>query len=831
MNLTFSNHLSITEGSSLNSSVSVEKINLDKMKQSPELKEKQIGNYILIKEIGSGGFAKVYKSKHIPTNNIVAIKILNKALFANDPINSKRIKREVQILKIAKHFNICQLYEIMESPSKIYLVMEYCEKGELFDYIISHKYLDEITALKFFQQYINALNYLHSICVIHRDIKPENLLLDYKKRLKLIDFGISVRHSYENKYLDSPCGTIIYAPPEMHLNQKYLGELSDVWNSGIVLYAMVCGYLPFCEDNEDLNIKNIVTGNFEIPKRLSPSLIDLIKKCLEIDPHKRITIEGITKHKWFQLNKFNLTKGINLDINLIPIDEEILKECENIFPEKYSKIKTSVLSNKFNEYSSTYYIILNKKIKEGYESVSDLFSKKFFNYINDKNNLICFNKNILTLNNDSNNNKKNFSNSSTEKISKNNSITITETNQSLGSQRNFFNKNNLKLKNSFNNFDKNNNNNNNNKNKSNFNDNKIKNNNKEEKNKKNDVSPDLNKNNQKIKENPNQNSKNIKKVNNKNNNNKNEIETKKIKNSNNLNNTNNKEDKKNKIKIVNNNFVGKNDHTLIHNRNSSMIYNNLSTRNKLSNNFDLKLYLKKLSFKKINNNHSQRINLFSSYNLSPRKNKLKMEKENKYKNFDNLNKSKQIKLNISNNNSITNSIRKNNSIIKTENNNRNNSTRNDYFLSKNETFKKIKLNNKHKKKRSVINLYRIDYLNLNTNILLTNKQETTSKSKKKYRKKSMEEQLPEIYNGIIDINFICTKSLNHIINNIIKNLNFYKIFYCKITPFKFHCSKNGNVFVIKIYQMNQFPFYYLCFKIKQGEVKLNLSNLIKNITK
>ena len=95
----------------------------------------------------------------------------------------------------------------------------------------------------------------------------------------------------------------------------------------------------------------------------------------------------------------------------------------------------------------------------------------------------------------------------------------------------------------------------------------------------------------------------------------------------------------------------------------------------------------------------------------------------------------------------------------------------------------------------------------------------------------MEIEFPEIYNGIIDINFICTKSLNHIIKNIINNLNFYKIFYCKINTFKFHCSKNGNVFVIKIYQLNQYPFYYLCFKIKQGEVKLNLSNLIKNITK
>ena len=251
-----------------------------------EHQEKQIGNYFLEKEIGSGGFAKVYLGTHILTNEKVAIKILNKILFKDDIINMKRFQKEIKILKLVKHFNIARLYEIIETPAKTYLIMEYCPNGELFDYILEHKFLDEITALNFFQQFINALIYLHSLRICHRDIKPENLLLDKYKKIKLIDFGISTLYPEKN-FLNSPCGTIIYAPPEMHLNKKYSGILCDVWNCGIVLYAMVCGYLPFCEDDEDININNIINGNFDIPDNLSPYLKDLIKHCLDVDTKKR----------------------------------------------------------------------------------------------------------------------------------------------------------------------------------------------------------------------------------------------------------------------------------------------------------------------------------------------------------------------------------------------------------------------------------------------------------------------------------------------------------------------------------------------------------------
>ena len=198
-------------------------------------KENPIGDYLLNEEIGSGGFAKVVQGIHIPTGEKVAVKIMDKAQIFSEPLNLTRIQREIAILKIVRHRNIIKLYELMENG------------GELFDYIVSKQHLTERQACRFFQEIINSLEYLHSLNIVHRDIKPENLLLDKinsKITLKLIDFGISNCYSPE-KLLGTPCGTASYAPPEMHKGEEYYGLLSDVWSAGVVLYAMVFGYLPF----------------------------------------------------------------------------------------------------------------------------------------------------------------------------------------------------------------------------------------------------------------------------------------------------------------------------------------------------------------------------------------------------------------------------------------------------------------------------------------------------------------------------------------------------------------------------------------------------------
>ena len=374
--------------------------------------ENPIGDYLLNEEIGSGGFAKVVQGIHIPTGEKVAVKIMDKVQIFSEPLNLNRIQREIAILKIVRHKNIIKLYELMETPNKIYLVMEYCNGGELFDYIVSKQHLTERQACRFFQEIINSVEYLHSLNIVHRDLKPENLLLDKinnKITLKLIDFGISNCYSPE-KLLTTPCGTASYAPPEMHRGDEYYGLLSDVWSAGVVLYAMAFGYLPFCEDDEDTNINNIIEGNYEIPEEASPELADLLIHLLDINPLTRYDLEQIKQHPWFNMVKqYKYIPGVIEGYHRIPIDMKIVEACEQYGYDK-GKVIESVEKCKYNRNSSVYYIILSKMKREGYHSISDLYSDEFLKYIKDPKNIIYNGEEEISENNrDDNNEKKNDS--------------------------------------------------------------------------------------------------------------------------------------------------------------------------------------------------------------------------------------------------------------------------------------------------------------------------------------------------------------------------------------------------------------------------------------
>merc|ERR550534_3228350 len=123
--------------------------------------------------------------------------------------------------------------------------MEYCNNGELFDYIVAKDKLNENEARGFFRQIVSALGFLHRNGFVHRDLRPENLLLDKNQKLKLIDFGLCARWSGELKKLKTCCGSPAYAAPELVMGKEYNGPEADVWSLGVLLYAILCGYLPF----------------------------------------------------------------------------------------------------------------------------------------------------------------------------------------------------------------------------------------------------------------------------------------------------------------------------------------------------------------------------------------------------------------------------------------------------------------------------------------------------------------------------------------------------------------------------------------------------------
>ena len=347
---------------------------------------KQIGDYTLGTELGSGAFGKVVLGKHILTNEPVAIKILDKMILSHTPDDYQSVKQEINILKSVKHKHIVQLYDVLQTPRHIFIIMEYCEGKDLLDYILTKSKLSEEESLKYFHQLINALFYLHSQNIAHRDIKIDNMLLDRNRDLKLVDFGLSTKYPDDN-LLDQPCGTVVYAAPEVLQGKEYHGMLADVWSSGIVLYGMLSGYLPFGEQDDDINRINIISGKISYPNYFSDCVKDLLMHMLDLDPMTRYTLQEVRSHPWFNLIDYRLIPGIIIGYNVIPVDEKILDLCVTYNCDR-EKVRESVINNKYNSDSALYYLLIKKLQKKGFHSVSDFCSHEFISFVLDDNNLI-----------------------------------------------------------------------------------------------------------------------------------------------------------------------------------------------------------------------------------------------------------------------------------------------------------------------------------------------------------------------------------------------------------------------------------------------------------
>ena len=376
----------------------------DELRTTLNKKKPNKGPYLLGEALGEGAFAKVRLATQIHIKEKCAIKIVDKRLLEGTK-DIQRLKKEIKILKSIRHKNIIQLFDIMESKTYLYFVMEYCKGGELFDYIVKNKRLKENEACVFFQQIINGVEYLHNQGIIHRDLKPENLLLDYKNNIKISDFGLSTFYS-KNNFLQTACGTPFYAPPEMLEGLQYNGEASDIWSCGIILYAMLCGSLPFPESKEEIIVKKIKSHDYVIPNYLSKEAQDMLYHILKINPEERFTIDKIKLHPWFNLSKPHLMKGISLTTIKIPVDDNILNMVQEYGFDK-EECRRLLLNNKFCSLTSIYYLILKKYVREGGKSISDLESDLFEEYINDNNNYIKDETNTENKENKNSNNRQN----------------------------------------------------------------------------------------------------------------------------------------------------------------------------------------------------------------------------------------------------------------------------------------------------------------------------------------------------------------------------------------------------------------------------------------
>ncbi|KAJ8925619.1 hypothetical protein NQ315_009463 [Exocentrus adspersus] len=320
----------------------------------------KIGHYILGQTLGVGTFGKVKIGEHQLTKHKVAVKILNRQKIKSLDVVGK-IRREIQNLKLFRHPHIIKLYQVISTPTDIFMIMEYVSGGELFDYIVKHGKLQEHEARRFFQQIISGVDYCHRHMIVHRDLKPENLLLDHNMHVKIADFGLS-NMMMDGEFLRTSCGSPNYAAPEVISGKLYAGPEVDIWSCGVILYALLCGTLPFDDEHVPTLFRKIKSGIFPIPEYLNKPVVSLLCQMLQIDPMKRATIEDIKKHEWFQKDcpAYLFPSPVEQDSSVIDI--EAVREVCDKFGVQESEVHSALLSgDPHDQLAIAYHLIIDNK--------------------------------------------------------------------------------------------------------------------------------------------------------------------------------------------------------------------------------------------------------------------------------------------------------------------------------------------------------------------------------------------------------------------------------------------------------------------------------------
>lgn len=217
---------------------------------------------------------------------------------------------------------------------------------------------------------------MHRLSIVHRDLKPENLLIDFDQSLKIVDFGLSNTYQ-KNELLGTACGSPCYASPEMIRGNKYSGLTTDIWSAGVILFAMVCGYLPFEDPNTSDLYDKIKAGKYKLPKDVSEPFKSILSGILDVNPDTRLRIEDIKRHEWWQLCKSQRNfVGIMVGYDRIPIDLDVLAKLQALGYD-IDHAQKSIEANRHNSVTTSYYLLLKKNRKNGANSKADIASSCF----------------------------------------------------------------------------------------------------------------------------------------------------------------------------------------------------------------------------------------------------------------------------------------------------------------------------------------------------------------------------------------------------------------------------------------------------------------------
>jgi len=246
--------------------------------------------------LGKGKFGNVYLAREKASKYIVALKVLFKSQLQKAQVEHQ-LRREIEIQSHLRHSNILRLFGYFYDDSRVYLILEYAPKGELYKSLQSQengRFTDTQSSM-YIKQMADALEYCHSKKVIHRDIKPENLLLDVSGNIKIADFGWSVHAP--NSRRATMCGTLDYLPPEM-IEGSMHDETVDLWSLGVLTYEFLVGKPPFEAETNNETYRRITKVDLRFPSHLSTEAKDLISRLLRKDPSERLELKEVLKHEW-----------------------------------------------------------------------------------------------------------------------------------------------------------------------------------------------------------------------------------------------------------------------------------------------------------------------------------------------------------------------------------------------------------------------------------------------------------------------------------------------------------------------------------------------------
>ncbi|VDK77885.1 unnamed protein product [Litomosoides sigmodontis] len=265
------------------------------------------GLYDLQKTIGKGHFAVVKLASHVFTGEKVAVKVIDKTKF--DSSMASHLIKEVRCMKLVRHPNIVRLYEVIDTQTKLFLILELGDY-DMYDFITKHadKGCPENEAQQYFCQIIKAIDYCHQLHVVHRDLKPENVVFfERLGMVKLTDFGFSNKF-VPGEQLETACGSLAYSAPEILLGDAYDAPAVDVWSLGVILYMLLCGRLPFQEANDSETLTKILDCKYSLPDTLSSHARHLISRMLVKDVQKRAALSEITSNSWVKAGDLGLAQ-------------------------------------------------------------------------------------------------------------------------------------------------------------------------------------------------------------------------------------------------------------------------------------------------------------------------------------------------------------------------------------------------------------------------------------------------------------------------------------------------------------------------------------------